>query len=965
MNLKKYRGVPFTGRSVLMTLAAAFVGSALVTTASAAAAAAATDTGRGLSFQAAVNAEFSVSASEVVNVAVDTTPGLTLHVNVPLGGKFETLHIWSHSARAPGYQVLVDLGGGRLEAADPQPVRTVRGRVVGDAGSIVSGSVLSTGLAATVWFADGSRWWIEPLTGRVHGAAAGDHVVYRNEDIVSPEKQCGNTNLAHFAAAGDPDRIVSQPEGPADGALHCTELACDADFEYFQDYNTVSAVETRINLVTNTMNPQYETETEITHAITTIIVRTSPSDPYTSTSSGTLLCEFITEWTNNQQGIDFDVAKLFTGKEISGGTIGQASNFGEICDRQGCCGCGSFGLDDGAFCYSQNDCCGGLGCSTDLMAHELGHLWDAVHCDPCSTTMRSFIGCFNTFTSATISDIVAHRNSRSCLDIGQPCGSPPEPTGACCISSSCAADTTVSDCDAAGGVFQGDGSTCSPNPCVSGSGGCCIECTCFETSPTNCASLGGTYAGNGSPCTTQFCAPCGACCFGDQSCNNVDTEQDCSAAGGAWQGMFSSCGSVTCPEVGTNDDCGFPTVAAATSSTALNNSVATPPRDDGGPGDPELPTGSPACQWDGTPTDVHNTLWVEFVATHGSVEIQTCNSTDVSDTIVALYSGTCGNLTELACGEDDCGPSGTPYRSRICYDGLAVGTTYLIMVGNPGGWSGSAPGGVTLDLLSPCPDITGACCQCDGSCSEGSEADCIASGGVFQGGASTCGGANCTVCTGACCLAAGSCLVATQSECDATGGTYQGDDTSCSPSPCPEPLGACCIGTACAADTLLGDCDAANGTFLGGGSVCTPGICNPPTGGCCVGCLCVDVTEADCTNAGGSYAGDDVPCSPAFCPPCTGACCFTDGSCVVQTADDCVAAGGAYQGDDVTCGAANCPPPACPEDLSDNGAVDFADILQVIAAFGPCPPQCPEDLDGSGDVGFGDILAVIGAWGPC
>ncbi|MCP3981512.1 MAG: hypothetical protein GY716_19615, partial [bacterium] len=54
----------------------------------------------------------------------------------------------------------------------------------------------------------------------------------------------------------------------------------------------------------------------------------------------------------------------------------------------------------------------------------------------------------------------------------------------------------------------------------------------------------------------------------------------------------------------------------------------------------------------------------------------------------------------------------------------------------------------------------------------------------------------------------------------------------------------------------------------------------------------------------------------------------------------------------------------CVPDLSGNGAVDFADILAIIGAWGPCS-GCDADLDGSGDVGFGDILVVIGAWGDC
>ncbi|MCP3902550.1 MAG: hypothetical protein GY715_02855 [Planctomycetes bacterium] len=58
-------------------------------------------------------------------------------------------------------------------------------------------------------------------------------------------------------------------------------------------------------------------------------------------------------------------------------------------------------------------------------------------------------------------------------------------------------------------------------------------------------------------------------------------------------------------------------------------------------------------------------------------------------------------------------------------------------------------------------------------------------------------------------------------------------------------------------------------------------------------------------------------------------------------------------------------PPVCPADLSGNCAADFADILLVIAAWGPCPPECPEDLNGNGSVDFADILFVIGEWGSC
>jgi hypothetical protein len=55
---------------------------------------------------------------------------------------------------------------------------------------------------------------------------------------------------------------------------------------------------------------------------------------------------------------------------------------------------------------------------------------------------------------------------------------------------------------------------------------------------------------------------------------------------------------------------------------------------------------------------------------------------------------------------------------------------------------------------------------------------------------------------------------------------------------------------------------------------------------------------------------------------------------------------------------------ACPGDVDLDGDVDFADLLLVMAAWGPCV-GCDEDLDHDGAVGFGDLLIVLGNWGPC
>lgn len=58
-----------------------------------------------------------------------------------------------------------------------------------------------------------------------------------------------------------------------------------------------------------------------------------------------------------------------------------------------------------------------------------------------------------------------------------------------------------------------------------------------------------------------------------------------------------------------------------------------------------------------------------------------------------------------------------------------------------------------------------------------------------------------------------------------------------------------------------------------------------------------------------------------------------------------------------------CDEPACPEDVDENGSVDFADILAVLSAWGT--DDAAADVDESGTVDFADVLALLSAWGSC
>ena len=54
----------------------------------------------------------------------------------------------------------------------------------------------------------------------------------------------------------------------------------------------------------------------------------------------------------------------------------------------------------------------------------------------------------------------------------------------------------------------------------------------------------------------------------------------------------------------------------------------------------------------------------------------------------------------------------------------------------------------------------------------------------------------------------------------------------------------------------------------------------------------------------------------------------------------------------------------CIGDVTGNGRVDFADILDIMSAWGECT-GCDEDTNGDGVVDTADLLFVLASWGPC
>ncbi len=347
-----------------------------------------------------LNSALNVRASQIISMEVERAADGSVTAYVPLTDATYTLMLAPYSLRAADYRVVAQLADGSLQEVEPGPVTTLRGIVAEVPGVRVAASLGEDGFEGMVDLPD--RLWIAPLGRFVHGAAADQYVVYRQSDVISGGGICGGPNFS-VVPGRDSDKGSATGGGNGQRAGYVAELAVDVDVEYFNFYGTISGVETRVNNVMNTADVQYGRDVDIDHMITMILVRTAEPDPYTSTDPGTLLGQFRTEWLNNQTGVHRDVALLFTGKNVDGSVIGIAWTIGGICTS-------------GAYCLAQANCCGSLNCAGDLCAHELGHLWGASHCTCSNSTMNPSITCTLNFNSTSQGQIIAHRNSRTCLN---------------------------------------------------------------------------------------------------------------------------------------------------------------------------------------------------------------------------------------------------------------------------------------------------------------------------------------------------------------------------------------------------------------------------------------------------------------------------------------------------------------------------------------------------------------------
>lgn len=351
---------------------------------------------------ALVRQHMPIDGGTVQSLVFERMDDDVVRIPIVIDGEVDEMVLARESLRSPDFQVLVPGRNGNLVPLQPLPEPTTyRGALANQFDSVVAATIFEDQLTAYIVLDDGTWRYVQPIREHVPMADVDQHLVYRGMDTIPVPGVCGvpddpmaelrgpqadeqllvippdfdwdSTVIAEGNANDGPEPIGGMILNDPTLVAYTVLVAFDADFPYYQANNssvaqTIAALET----VMAGVNIVYERDTFIRHNIGTIIVRTSfLADPYTTSNAEALLVQMRNHWNANHTNIPRSVAHLFTGRNLSDDVIGYAY-VGVICDSISN-GAG-YGLSQVTYSTNANN-------RIALVAHELGHNWNAEHCN--------------------------------------------------------------------------------------------------------------------------------------------------------------------------------------------------------------------------------------------------------------------------------------------------------------------------------------------------------------------------------------------------------------------------------------------------------------------------------------------------------------------------------------------------------------------------------------------------------
>lgn len=264
--------------------------------------------------------------------------------------------------------------------------------------SITIGSNFIQGYVKTGMY----TFYIEPLYHFIKGAESDVFILYNTKDIIpGKEKMCGVTPSMERSRTID---RTSGQRGIMTGECFEVEWALASDFAMFNHHGSVTNVENHNIAVANDIQTNYDDEfaDEVLFVIVEqFIVTTSGGNPWTSSTNASTLLNSFTSWGPSGFSVTHDVGSLWTRRDLDGSTVGIAW-VGAVCT--------------GNRYNVLMDFTSNAAQKRVMVAHEIGHNFDAIHdASGSGFIMAPSVNTSTTWSSASITDIEAHYNSRTCL----------------------------------------------------------------------------------------------------------------------------------------------------------------------------------------------------------------------------------------------------------------------------------------------------------------------------------------------------------------------------------------------------------------------------------------------------------------------------------------------------------------------------------------------------------------------
>ena len=308
-----------------------------------------------------LKAKLGLNRCEVFELAAVNPSDGEVVLNLPLGAvKLEPLSI-----RSADYQAVVHKTDGSTQVLDLPPM-TYGGTT--QRGARVIASLYDGKLTARIESAAGVGWTIQPA--RTASASTTTHVAYTDLDAQPAGGVCGNDTPSLVSAPASVSIASTQELTSCEPVV--AKLALVADQYLYQAFdNDSTAVVAYLEAVAAGVSAVYEREVGVKIELSQTVVLTNT--PFYISSSPTGAVDFntvlqaFTDWYNSTYpSIDRNAAHLLFGVDPGNGTIGRAWQ-NVICDPSS-----GYGIN------SDRD---RLIDAIALVSHELGHNWNAQHCD--------------------------------------------------------------------------------------------------------------------------------------------------------------------------------------------------------------------------------------------------------------------------------------------------------------------------------------------------------------------------------------------------------------------------------------------------------------------------------------------------------------------------------------------------------------------------------------------------------